>query len=157
MPDSLATLQTICAIPSKECDQRVSAFCAANPNDKDFCGCSTNVLVDITDPKMGNSPIKCWAKSCTQNVNAYQFFSFQTDPCPDICIDQSSVVALGSNITDSSFNQAGCNSTQNITQDTGVQTTISQLYEYGLGFAVTVVIMFVCLLLSISIISSSLQ
>jgi hypothetical protein len=155
MPDSLATLQNICAVPSKDCDKRVEAYCAANPNDKDFCGCSTNVLVDITDPKLGNSPVKCWARSCTQNVNAYQFYSFQTDPCPDICIDQSSITAIGSNITDSSFNQAGCNSTQNIQQnDTALKTTISQLYEYGLGFGIGVIIMFICLLLSISVTSS---
>jgi hypothetical protein len=151
---SLDELKAQCQIPSKDCDIKVQNYCRANPSDTDFCGCSTNVLADISDPKFGNSPVKCWAKSCTQNANAYQFFSFQTDTCAPICIDNSSVTVLGSNLSDSSFNQASCGS-QNITQnDTALKTTISQLYEYGSFFASSTLSMFIVLIISISIVCS---
>jgi hypothetical protein len=141
-----------CQIPSLECDKKVQSYCNQNPNDLDFCGCSTNALAKISDPRLGNSPVKCWAKSCTQNANAYQFFFTQTDNCPDVCIDNSTITALGSNITASSFNQASCGATQK-TDNSAVTKTLTDLYLRG--FELTILFFVITCLLLLSIFSLS--
>jgi hypothetical protein len=153
----MATLEELkikCIIPSSECDKLVDTYCKNNTSDKDFCGCSTNVLIDISDPKMSNSPVKCWAKTCTQNVNSYQFAAFQTAACPDICIDQSTITSIGSNITSSSFNQASCGSTQTTKEDSGLKNTLSELYKLGIGFSIAILIIIVSMSSSMLIVYS---
>jgi hypothetical protein len=139
-----------CQIPSKECDKKVQAYCNQNPSNLDFCGCSINALAQISDPKLGNSPVKCWAKTCTQNANAYQFYFTQTDNCPDICIDNSTITALGSNITSSAFNQASCGATQKV-DDTASRNTLSELYSSGIKLTTGIVIFNLFILFSICI------
>ena len=141
-----------CIIPSKECDRKVQDYCNSVPNDKDFCGCSTNVLKDVPDPALGNLPTMCWAKSCTQNPNAYQFYFTQTYKCPDVCIDQSTITALGSNITESSFNQASCGANIAVENNDENTKTLSELYQYILGLGITTLVSFIILLSSMSIV-----
>lgn len=124
------------ANPSQSCDIWVNDYCNKNINDTDFCGCSTNVLKDVPDPELGNTPVKCWANSCNKNPNAYQFYFVKEQSCPSLCIDKSSITALGSNISSSSFNQASCggqnNTVKNVEFEETIQLQISQLYEYGI-------------------------
>jgi hypothetical protein len=149
---ALNDLMTKCAIPSAACDKLVNAYCLANKNDTDFCGCSTNAIKGIPDPAFGNLPIKCWATTCTQNPNAYQFFAYQVDQCPNVCVDNSSITALGSNITDSTFTQAGCGA--DVKTDGTAQKTLADLYEKGFLVAFGFTGLLVLILISISVLSS---
>ena len=117
---------------------------------KDFCGCSSKVLANAPDPKLGAAPVKCWAQSCNKNAKAYQFEFVKNEKCPDICIDESSITALGSNITGSSFNQASCGGQNVQKQDPKVQQSVTQLYTYGAGMVVIFVVILLCMSLSIS-------
>ena len=65
-----------CVNSSKDCDIKVQDFCNDDTNYnkfKDFCGCSSKVLANAPDPKLGAAPVKCWAQSCNKNAKAYQF------------------------------------------------------------------------------------
>ena len=128
--------QECLANPSQACDIWAQDYCNLNKSDTGFCGCSTNVLVDAPDPELGNTPIKCWANSCNKNPNAYQFYFVKDQVCPSLCIDKSSITALGSNINSSSFNQASCgglnNNVKDVEYEQTIQLQITQLYEYGI-------------------------
>ena len=142
-----------CVNSSRQCDVKVQDFCNNIENynkNKDFCGCSTQVLASAPDPKLGAAPIKCWAQSCNKNAKAYQFEFVKDEKCPDICIDESSITALGSNITGSSFNQASCGGENVQKQDPKVKQSVTQLYTYGAGVIVAFVLILLCMSLSIS-------
>jgi hypothetical protein len=142
-----------CVNSSRDCDVKVQDFCNNITNynaNKDFCGCSTQVLASAPDPKLGAAPTKCWAQSCNKNAKAYQFEFVKDEKCPDICIDESSITALGSNITGSSFNQASCGGENVQKQDPKVKQSVTQLYTYGAGVIVAFVLILLCMSLSIS-------
>jgi len=128
--------QECLANPSPSCDTWVQDYCNKNTSDQNFCGCSTNVLQNAPDPELGNTPIKCWANSCNKNANAYQFYFVKDQTCPSLCIDKSSITALGSNISSSSFNQASCGGQNNTVKDDAfendIQIQITELYGYGI-------------------------
>jgi len=151
---SLEDLRKKCVIPSKECDNLVQTYCINNPSDEDFCGCSTNVLKNIPDPAMGNSPVKCWAKSCTQNANSYQFHSYQTEKCPDICIDKSTITAIGSNISSSAFNQSSCGNKAVEDSSVSVTKTLTHLYSVGINYSIVNLLLMIIIFSSMSSILS---
>lgn len=140
-------------ISSAECDILVQDFCNIEANynaNKEFCGCSVKVLKDAPDPNLGRTPVKCWADSCNKNAKAYQFEFVKDQKCPDVCIDESSITALGSNITASSFNQASCGGENVQKQDPKASKDITQLYTYGAGVVVVFILTLLCMSLSIS-------
>jgi hypothetical protein len=142
-----------CVVSSAQCDIRVQEFCNVDANYKanmEFCGCSTQVLKDAPDPKLGAAPIKCWANSCNKNAKAYQFKFVENEKCPDVCIDESSITALGSNISGSSFSQASCGGQNVQKQDPKVAQSVTELYTYGIGIVIAFVLILLCLSLSIS-------
>lgn len=105
----LNSLKASCLNKSSfDCDKKVEDFCRLNPTDKDFCGCSVNMLKDAPDPALGFTPVKCWSDKCNKNSQSYKFFFVKDETCPQVCIDQSSITALGSNITGSTFQQSSC-------------------------------------------------
>jgi hypothetical protein len=141
------------ANPSLQCDQWVQDYCNKNPNDQDFCGCSTNMLKDAPDPALGRTPVKCWSDKCNKNANSYKFFFVKDEKCPDVCVDESSITALGSTITGSSFNQSSCGGAQNIqTQDPKVAQSVTKLYTYGIGTIIAFVVILLCISMSMSLI-----
>ncbi len=140
------------ANPSLQCDQTVQDYCNKNPNDKDFCGCSTNVLKDVPDPALGRTPVKCWADSCNKNPKAYQFFFVKDQTCPSVCIDESSITALGSNITSSDFTQSSCGGEVVKKQDPKVAQSVAKLYTYGIGTIIGFVVILLCISMSMSLI-----
>jgi hypothetical protein len=144
------SVQTECKTPSKDCDVKVQDYCSKNPNDVDFCGCSVNALKSNPDPALGKTPVKCWADSCNKNPKAYQFYFLKDEPCPAVCIDQSTITALGSNISGSSFNQASCGGENVQKQDPKVQQSVTELYKYGAGVIIFFVLILLCLSLSMS-------
>lgn len=134
---------------SKECDRIVQAFCNSNQNDLEFCGCSTNAFKQIPDPKLGQAPVKCWANTCNKNANAYQFFYTKDAQCPNVCIDNSTITALGSTITDSAFNQASCGAEVQASNPE-TEKTIKTWGQYGLGFAILIFVIVILMSSSIS-------
>jgi hypothetical protein len=136
------------------CDQTVSDYCKSNPNDLDFCGCSANSFKNIPDPKMGKLNPKCWADSCSTNPRAYRF-AFTDETCPNVCVDNSTIQALGSNITDSQFRQSSCAGQNiNVEDDKKAQqqlTDIKKYATYGAGTSIALVVCIVCSLLSLSL------
>ena len=142
-----------CKTPSVDCDAKVHDFCMIDANfnaNKDFCGCSSKVLKDAPDPNLSNAPVKCWANSCNKNPKAYQFLFVKDEKCPDICIDESSITALGSNITGSSFNQASCGGQNVKKQDPNAQKGISDIYKWGAGMGVFFLLILICMSMSMS-------
>lgn len=101
------------------CDDVISDYCKVNPDNLDLCGCSSNAFQKIPDPQMGKLNPKCWAESCSTNTRAYRF-AFNNETCPTVCIDNSTITSLGSNITDSSFKQYSCNNTVSGSSNTSI-------------------------------------
>ena len=134
---------------SRECDPIVQAYCNNTPTDLDFCGCSTNALNKVTDPKLGESPVRCWANSCNKNANAYQFAFTKDLQCPNICVDNSTITALGSNITDSTFSQSSCGG-EIKTDNKEVEKTLATWQQYGMGFGIAILVILLCMSMSIS-------
>jgi hypothetical protein len=137
--------------PSLECDRWVQDYCMKHPNDIDFCGCSINALKQIPDPALGNLPVKCWANSCNKNPNAYQFYFIKDQKCPDVCVDNSTLTALGSNIQGSQLTQSSCNGQVNIQKDTSdIQKKLNEFYKYGIGIGILFIIIILCISISMS-------
>lgn len=142
-----------CKTPSASCDAKVQDFCNIDANynaNKDFCGCSVQVLKTAPDPALGATPVKCWADSCNKNVKAYQFLFVKDQACPSICIDESSITALGSNITGSSFNQSSCGGQNIQKQDPKAKESVTKLYTYGAGTIISFVFILLCISASMS-------
>lgn len=140
------------ANPSLDCDKWVQDYCNQNQNDQDFCGCSTNVLKDSPDPALGRTPVKCWSDKCNKNVNAYKFFFVKDEKCPDVCVDQSTITALGSNITGSEFNQSSCGGEIVKPQDPKAAQNVTKIYTYGVGVIIAFVVILLCISMSMSLI-----
>lgn len=125
----------------KECDTVMNDYCRSNPNNLDLCGCSANAYQKLPDAKMGKLNPKCWSDTCSTNPNAYRF-KFNSDPCPSVCVDNSTINALGSNITDSQFKQSSCGGTNVDQTDPAAKRSIENLYKYGMIGVLTSVISF---------------
>ncbi|NBP03145.1 MAG: hypothetical protein EBU90_24175 [Proteobacteria bacterium] len=136
------------------CDQVVSEWCKANPNELNFCGCSSNAFKqELPNPKMGRINPKCWAESCSTNVNAYRF-GFNDGEC-NYCIDNSYINMIASTSTDSEFRQSSCGGT-NITNkdDKKSQEQVAELKKYatyGAGTSAALIICICCTVLILSI------
>lgn len=137
---------------STQCDQLVQEYCAKNENDQNFCGCSTNMLKDKPDPALGMTPVKCWSDKCNKNANAYQFLYADKLTCPQVCVDQSTITALGSNITGSEFNQSSCGGQNVKTEDPKAAQNVTKIYTYGVGVVIAFVVILLCISLSMSLI-----
>jgi hypothetical protein len=124
------------------CDQTMSNHCKSNPGDLDLCGCSANAFQKIPDPKMGMLNPKCWSQTCSTNATAYRF-KFNDDKCPQVCVDNSTINALGSNIVDSKFKQSNCGSQDIEVDDTKSQEDMQQLKNAltmgGIGLLVLII------------------
>ena len=136
------------------CDQVVSDWCKSNPNNLDFCGCSSNAFQQtLPDPKMGKVNPKCWAQSCSTNVNAYRF-AFNEGDC-NYCIDNSTINMIASTATDSEFRQASCGgSNTTIKDDKKSQEQVAELKKYatyGGGVSVALILCISCTMSILSI------
>lgn len=133
------------------CDSIMQTHCANNPNDVDVCGCSANVYKKVPDPQLANANPVCWATSCNTNVNAYKFKHTldSTGKCPNICIDNSTVNAVGSTIIDSKISQSSCGGT-NVDIQGGDKKDMQNVYTTGAFFGVSIVICVILLVLSLS-------
>lgn len=141
------------ANPSPSCDRWVQDYCMKHSNDVDFCGCSINALKQVPDPALGALPVKCWANSCNKNANSYKFFYVKNEICPDVCIDNSSITALGSNIQGSQLTQSGCKGNINVQKDTSaIEKKLTDFYTYGAGVGILFIVIILCILSSVLII-----
>ena len=135
------------------CDQAVSDWCKTNSDELNFCGCSANAFKNIPDPKMGRLNPKCWADSCSTNVTAYRF-AFNEETCPNVCVDNSTINALGSNITDSEFKQSSCSGTNTTNKDDKqAQQQIAELKKYATYGASTSAALIICICCTLLILS----
>ena len=81
-----------CRTSGGKCDNAAKAYCSANPNDKDFCGCYNFSRVPkdpaLKDLKIADYPW-CYAPECANSQTAYKPYNYIT---PGLCPSQQITV-----------------------------------------------------------------